>query len=66
MFDSAFASPRSDPVSRAYYERKVAQGKRHNQAVLALAHRRILTLYAMLRDDAFYNTQPAHQLITAA
>ena len=38
MFPSALASLRSDPVSRAYY-----QGKRHNQAVLALAHRRILT-----------------------
>ena len=43
MFLSAFASLRSDPVSRAYYQRKRDQGKRHNQAVLALAHRRILT-----------------------
>ena len=43
MFPSAFASLRSDPVSRAYYQRKRDQGKRHNQAVLALAHRRILT-----------------------
>lgn len=43
LFLSAFASLRSDPVSRAYYERKITQGKRHNQAVIALAHRRILT-----------------------
>ena len=41
MFLSAFASLRSDPVSRAYYQRKRDQGKRHNQAVLALAHRRL-------------------------
>ena len=47
MFLSAFASLRSDSVSRAYYERKVAQGKRHNQAVIALAHRRVLTLHQL-------------------
>ena len=50
MFLSAFASLRSDPVSRAYYQRKRDQGKRHSQAVLALAHRRILTLHAMIRN----------------
>lgn len=33
--------PGSDPVSRAYYQRKRDQDKRHNQAVLALAHRRL-------------------------
>jgi hypothetical protein len=31
MFLSAFAALR-DPVSRAYYTRKISQGKRHNQA----------------------------------
>ena len=35
LFLSAFASLRSAPVSRAYYQRKRDQGKRHNQAVLA-------------------------------
>ena len=35
MFLSAFASLRSNPVSRASYQRKRDQGKRHNQAVLA-------------------------------
>ena len=66
MFLSAFASLRSDPVSRAYYQRKRDQGKRHNQAVLALAHRRILTLHAMIRDGALYDPQPATKLPTAA
>ncbi|CED91974.1 Transposase [Actinomyces succiniciruminis] len=66
MFLSAFASLRSDPASRAYYERKRAQGKRHNQAVLALAHRRILTLYAMIRDGSLYDPQPTQQLPAAA
>ena len=66
VFLSAFASLRSDPVSRAYYQRKRDQAKRHNQAVLALAHRRILTLNAMIRDGALYDPQPAAQLPTTA
>ena len=66
MFLSAFASLRADPVSRAYYERKRTQGKRPGQAVLALAHRRVLTLHAMIRNDTLYNPQPAQPLATAA
>ena len=65
-FLSAFTSLRSDPVSRAYYQRKRDQGKRHNQAVLALAHRRILTLHAMIRNGALYDPQPATKLPAAA
>ncbi len=66
MFLSAFASLRSDPTSRAYYDRKITQGKRHNQALIALAHRRILTLHAMIRDGALYNPNPTTHLPTAA
>ena len=66
MFLSAFASLRSDPISRAYYQRKRDQGKRLGQAVLALAHRRILTLHAMIRDGALYDPQPATKLPAAA
>lgn len=64
MFLSAFAALRHDPASRAYYDRKRAQGKHHNAAVIALAHRRALTLYAMIRDGALYDppTRPAHTL----
>ena len=36
------------------------------QAVLALAHRRILTLHAMIRNGALYDPQPATKLPTAA
>lgn len=60
MFLSAFAALR-DPDSRAYYDRKIRQGKRHNQALLALARRRSDVLYAMLRDGALYQ-RPADQL----
>jgi hypothetical protein len=51
---SAFAALR-DPLSRAYYERKVSQGKRYNQALIALARRRCDVLFAMLRDRTFYH-----------
>ena len=53
MFLSAFAALR-DPISRAYYERKISQGKRHNQALIALARRRCDVLFAMLRDGTLY------------
>ena len=57
MFLSAFAALR-DPISRAYYDRKISQGKRHNQALIALARRRCDVLFAMLRDGAFYHAAP--------
>jgi hypothetical protein len=45
LFLSAFASLK-DPACRAYYDRKRGEGKRHNQALIALARRRCDTLYA--------------------
>jgi transposase len=56
LFLSAFAAL-SDPVSRTYYDRKIAQGKRHNQALIALARRRCDVLYAMLRDGVLYENK---------
>ena len=53
LFNSAFASLHHGP-SRAYYDKKRAAGKTHKQAVIALARRRLDTLYAMLRDGTFY------------
>jgi transposase len=49
LFLSAFASL-ADPTSRAYYDRKGAQGKRHNAALICLARRRTDVIYASLRD----------------
>ena len=66
MFLSAFASLRSDPVSRAYYQRKRDQGKPPWARPSSLAHRRILTLHAMIRDGALYDPQPATKLPAAA
>lgn len=64
LFLSAFAALR-DPVSRAYYDRKIAQGKRHNEALIALARRRCDVLHAMLRDGTLY-TPPVRQTAIAA
>jgi transposase len=47
LFLAAFASLRHPP-SRTYYDRKRTEGKRHNQAVLCLARRRVDVLHAML------------------
>ncbi|WP_026821272.1 IS110 family transposase, partial [Arthrobacter castelli] len=55
LFLSAFAALKHDQ-SRAYYDRKRAEGKRHNQALIALARRRCDVLFAMLRDGALYDT----------
>ena len=57
MFHAAFASL-SDPASRAYYDRKRAEGKRHNAAVLCLARRRCDVLYAMLHNHTTYESRP--------
>lgn len=56
LFLSAFAAL-SDPESRAYYDRKRAQGKKHNAALVCLARRRIDVIYAMLRDGTYYQAK---------
>ncbi|PIE26340.1 MAG: IS110 family transposase, partial [Micrococcales bacterium] len=58
FFLSTFAAL-SDPVSRAYYDRKRDQGKKHNAALTCLARRRCDVLYAMLRDRTLYQA-PTH------
>jgi transposase len=57
LFLSAFASLH-DPTSRAYYDRKRAEGKRHNAALICLARRRVDVLYAMIRDRKPYQPIP--------
>ena len=53
MFLAAFASLR-DPASKAFYDRKRAEGKRHNAALICLARRRCDVILAMLRDRERY------------
>jgi transposase len=61
---AAHIAIRTDPASRTYYNRKRAEGKRHIQAVLALARRRLNVLWAMLRDNKIY--QPTTPSAAAA
>jgi len=49
MFLAAFASLRSSE-SKAFYDRKRAEGKKHNAAVICLARRRCDVILAMLRN----------------
>jgi transposase len=58
FYTSALISIQRCPASRAYYDRKRAEGKRHTQAVLALARRRVNVLWAMLRDNRAYQEGP--------
>lgn len=51
MYMSALTAARCDPVSRAYHQRKRAEGKRPIQATIFLARRRVNVLYALIRDN---------------
>ncbi len=53
LFLSAFAALH-DPASRSYYDRKRAEGKKHNAALICLARRRCDVLYAMLNSKQPY------------
>ena len=68
LFLSAFASL-ADPTSRSYYDKKRAEGKRHNAALICLARRRVDVLFAMLRDQKPYQppitTPPIHDTLAA-
>jgi transposase len=60
LFMAAFTSLRADPASRAYYDRKRAEGKKHNAALICLARRKTDVLFAMIRDHQTYTpVQPA-------
>jgi transposase len=59
FYQSAFASLRGSAESRAFYERKRAEGKRHTQALIALARRRVNVVWAMLRDGTTFETRSA-------
>lgn len=65
MFLAAFASLRS-PDSKAFYDRKRAEGKRHNAAVICLARRRCNVILAMLRTRQPYRPRAATDNALAA
>jgi transposase len=62
---AALSSLKNSPASRSFYERKRAEGKSHKQALIALARRRISTLWAMLRNRTIYQ-EPLPPALTPA
>lgn len=58
LYQSAYCAIGHHEKSRAYYRRKRAEGKMHDQAVVALARRRVNVLWAMLRDGTTYRELP--------
>ncbi|MEV0809644.1 IS110 family transposase [Micromonospora sp. NPDC050200] len=65
LWMAAFTAARECPASRAYYEKKRAEGKNHRQAILALARRRVDVLWALVRDRKTF-TRPAPAIRAAA
>ena len=55
FYQSAFIAVGCDPTSKTYYARKRAEGKNHQQAVIALARRRINVLHAIMRTRQPYD-----------
>ena len=55
FYQSAFCSLRHDD-SRTFYDRKRREGKRHHQAVIALARRRVNVLWAVVQSRTPFQT----------
>ena len=55
FYQSAFCSLAHDD-SRAFYDRKRREGKRHHQAVIALARRRVNVLWAVVHSRTPFQT----------
>jgi transposase len=58
FYYSAMISIATCEESRRFYDRKRAEGKKHTQAVLALARRRVNVLWALIRDKRTYQAAP--------
>ena len=65
-FYLAALSSLKHPPSRVYYDRKREQGKRHTQALLCLARRRVDVLHAMLTTNTHYRVPTPQPDIASA
>lgn len=66
FYMSALSSINTPGPSRDYYNKKRAEGKPHQQALMALARRRIDVLWALLRENRHFQLQPPATCATAA
>ena len=60
------AIKRPNGPSRAFYQRKRDEGKRHVQALIALARRLVNLVWALIRDNRTFTTAPPTPAATAA
>nr|WP_107417239.1 IS110 family transposase [Streptomyces sp. CB00455] len=58
FYMSSMVAARCCPTSKAFYERKKAEGKNHKQAIIALARRRLNVLWALIRDGRTFKITP--------
>lgn len=58
FYMAALTTIRFDGPNRDYYQRKRGEGRRHQQALIALARRRVNVLWALLRDDRPFQLEP--------
>jgi transposase len=54
LFESSMGLLAHNSESKAYYDKKRAEGKRHAAAMLCLTRRRVDVLHAMLRTGSLY------------
>ena len=67
LFLAAFVAAQHDPAARAYYQRKRAEGKKHNAAVTCLARRRCDLILAMLKTATPYRKpEPEPEILPQA
>ena len=66
MFLAAFVATQHDPNAKAYYERKRAEGKGHNAAIICVARRRCDLIHAMLTTSQAYDPNRSEYLSKAA
>lgn len=57
LFRAAFVASNSDPVFKAYYQKKRKEGKHHNVAVGAVARKLCYTIYAVVKNNVSYEVQ---------
>lgn len=62
---SALSSLSTGGPNRDYYQRKRAQGRKHQQALMALARRRVDVLWALLRDNRCFELSAPVKTTTA-
>ncbi len=58
FYMSALTTLKADGPNRTYYQRKRAEGRKHQQALIALARRRVDVLWALLRDNRTFQIEP--------